>query len=165
MKTSKFTKYGLLIALALIMSYIEAQIPVFFAIPGIKLGLTNVVVLFALYAMDFKSAFIINIFRIILVGFMFGNGVSILFSLAGGFLSLLVMVLLKKFTDLKIITVSVAGGIAHNIGQIIVAMLMLQTNSIAWYLLVLWFTGIAAGVLVGIIGGEVVKRVRWEDQN
>lgn len=159
MNTSKIAKYGLLIALAMILSYVESLIPAFFAIPGMKLGLTNVVVLFALYAMDEKSAILINIVRIFLVGFMFGNGVSILYSLAGGLLSGAVMMLLKRLLSLRIVTVSIAGGIAHNLGQILVAMLMLQTKSIAWYLIILWFSGIGAGIVVGIISSEIVKRL------
>lgn len=159
MKTSKIAKYGLLIALAMVMSYIESLVPAFFAVPGMKLGLTNVVVLFALYGMDYKSAILINIIRILLTGFMFGNGVSILYSLAGGILSGLIMILLKRFTSLKMVTVSVAGGISHNLGQILVAMAMLQTTSIIWYLVLLWFSGIGAGIVVGIIGGEILKRV------
>ena len=152
-------KYGLLVALAMILSYVESLVPAFFAIPGMKLGLTNVVVLYALYAMDDKSAILINILRIILVGFMFGNGASILYSLAGGILSGVIMMLFKRFLPLRIVTVSVAGGIAHNLGQILVAMLMLQTKSIAWYLIILWFTGIGAGIVVGVISSEVVKRL------
>ncbi|MDD6038960.1 MAG: Gx transporter family protein [bacterium] len=159
MKTSNVAKYGLLIALAMVLSYVESLVPVFFAVPGMKLGLTNVVVLFALYAIDEKSAIVINIIRILLVGFMFGNGMSILYSLAGGLLSGIVMILLKRFTPLQIVTVSIAGGIAHNLGQILVAMLLLQTKAIAWYLIVLWFTGIGAGIVVGVISGEIVKRL------
>ena len=159
MNTSKMAKYGLLIALAMILSYVEYLVPAFFAIPGMKLGLTNVVVLYALYAMDDKSAILINMIRILLVGFMFGNGVSILYSLAGGVLSGVIMMLLKHFLPLRIVTVSIAGGIAHNLGQILVAMLMLQTKSIAWYLIILWFSGIGAGIVVGIISSEIVRRL------
>lgn len=159
MSTTKIAKYGLLIALAMVLSYVESLVPAFFAVPGMKLGLTNVVVLFALYAMDFKSAIFINMIRILLVGFMFGNGVSILYSLAGGILSGMVMLLFKRFTSLRIVTVSIAGGVAHNLGQILVAMLMLQTKAIAWYLIILWFTGIGAGIVVGVISSEVVKRL------
>ena len=159
MNTTKIAKYGLLIALAMVLSYVESLVPAFFAVPGMKLGLTNVVVLFALYAMDFKSAIFINMIRILLVGFMFGNGVSILYSLAGGILSGMVMLLFKRFTSLRIVTVSIAGGVAHNLGQILVAMLMLQTKAIAWYLIILWFTGIGAGIVVGVISSEVVKRL------
>lgn len=159
MKTSKVAKYGLLIALAMVLSYVESLVPVFFAVPGMKLGLTNVVVLFALYAMDDKSAIVINIIRILLVGFMFGNGMSILYSLAGGLLSGIVMIALKRFSPLGIVTVSIAGGIAHNLGQILVAMILLQTKAIAWYLIILWFTGIGAGIVVGVISSEIVKRL------
>ena len=146
MNTSKIAKYGLLIALAMILSYVESLVPAFFAIPGMKLGLTNVVVLFALYAMDFKSAIFINIIRIILVGFLFGNGMSILFSLAGGLLSGVVMMLLKRFSPLQIITVSIAGGIAHNLGQILMAMILLQTRGIT--LMMLWIRIILMRVLM-----------------
>ena len=163
MNTSKMAKYGLLVALAMILSYVESLVPAFFAIPGMKLGLTNVVVLYALYAMDDKSAILINILRIILVGFMFGNGASILYSLAGGILSGVIMMLFKRFLPLRIVTVSVAGGIAHNLGQILVAMLMLQTKSIAWYLIILWFSGIGAGIVVGIISSEIVRRLPKAD--
>lgn len=160
MTTKRITQFGLLIALALVLSYIEAQVPAFFAVPGMKLGLTNVVVLFALYGIDEKAALGINLVRILLVGFLFGNGVSILYSLAGGILSTLVMIALKKIGLFRIVSVSVAGGVAHNVGQILVAMLLLETTSLAWYLLVLWFSGIAAGIVIGIIGAEVLKRTQ-----
>lgn len=152
--------YGILAALAIVLSWVEAQIPAFFAVPGMKIGLTNIVVIVALYCMDIKSAIIINFVRILLVSFLFGNGISLMYSLVGGMLSTVVMILLKRVGRLRIITVSIIGGITHNIGQIIVAMILLQTTNIAWYLLILWFTGIAAGAVVGIIGGELTKRVR-----
>lgn len=152
--------YGILAALALVLSWLEAQIPAFFAVPGMKIGLTNIVVIVALYCMDIKSAIIINFVRILLVSFLFGNGISLMYSLAGGMLSTLIMILLKRIGKLRIITVSIVGGIMHNIGQIIVAMILLQTTNIAWYLLILWFTGIGAGAVVGIIGGELTKRVK-----
>ncbi len=159
MKASKVALYGILIALAMALSYLEAQIPTV-AVPGVKLGLTNVVVIFALYKMDYKSAVLVNILRIVLAGFMFGSGYSIIYSLAGGVLSGLIMIVLKRFTGLSMITVSVAGGIAHNVGQILVAMIMLQTEAIAWYLIILWFSGIVSGILVGLLGAEITKRVK-----
>ncbi len=152
--------YGILTAVALVLSWLEAQIPAFFGVPGMKLGLTNIVVLVALYCMDVKSALIINVVRILLVSFLFGNGVSLLYSLAGGVLSTVVMILLKKTGKLKIVTVSIAGGICHNIGQILVAMALLQTANLAWYLLVLWFAGLAAGAVIGIIGGMLCERLK-----
>lgn len=152
-------RYGLLMALALILSYVEAQIPAFFTVPGMKLGLTNVVVLFALYGMGEGSALVINLLRIVLVSVLFGNGMSMAYSVAGGLLSGLVMILLKKTGQFSIPAVSVAGGVAHNVGQILAAMFLLGTRSLAWYLLVLWFTGLASGLLIGLLGAEVIRRM------
>lgn len=157
--TQRVATYGLLIALAMILSYVEAQIPAFFAVPGMKLGLTNIVVLFALYKIGYKSAFFINLLRILLVAILFGTGLSLAYSLAGGMLSTFVMILLKKTGKFHLVTVSVVGGVCHNIGQILVAIAILETTKIAWYLLVLWFSGLASGLVIGLIGAEIVKRV------
>lgn len=159
-RTKTVALYGLMVALALILSYLEAQIPAFFAVPGMKLGLTNVVVLVALYCLGARSAMGINLMRIVLVSILFGNGMSLAYSLAGGMLSSVVMILLKKTGRLAIVTVSVAGGVAHNIGQILTAMALLQTASLGWYLLVLWFTGLASGAIIGIVGGELCRRLK-----
>lgn len=158
-RTKKLAQFSLMVTLALILSYVESQIPALIAVPGVKLGLTNLVVLVTLYCIDRKSAIIINIIRIFLVGLLFGNGMSLLFSLAGGILSGLVMILLYSSGKFSILLVSIAGGIAHNIGQILVAMLVLQTNAIAWYLLILWFSGIISGALIGLIGGMLCQRL------
>lgn len=155
----KASVYGILISLALILSYVEAQIPAFFAVPGMKLGLTNVVVLFSLYRIGYKSAFFINFLRILLVGILFGSGLSLAYSLAGGLLSTLVMMMLKRTDRFQLVTVSIAGGVAHNIGQILAAILLLQTTAIAWYLLILWFTGIASGMVIGLICGDLMRRL------
>lgn len=159
MKTKKIATIGVLIALALILSYVEAQIPAFVAIPGMKLGLTNIVVLTTLYVLDSKSAMLINVIRIMIVAILFGNAMSFAFSLVGGMLSTVVMILLKKSGRMKIIGVSAAGGITHNIGQILTAMVLLGTRAIAWYLPVLWISGIFSGVVIGIIGGLVTARL------
>lgn len=160
MKRSRMVaQYGCLVALALILSYVEAQIPAFFAVPGMKLGLTNMVVLFALYRMGSKSAVIVNFLRIFLVSLLFGNGMSLAYSVAGGLLSGLVMILLKRTGKFRIVTVSVAGGIAHNIGQVLTAMVLLKTNTLAWYLLVLWFTGLGSGFVIGFLSGELCRRL------
>jgi len=152
-------KYGMLIALALVFSYLEAQIPSFFPVPGMKLGLTNIIVLLSLYRMGWKSAMAVNVLRIVLVSFLFGGISAMIYSLAGGMLSTIVMILLKKTDRFRIVTVSIAGGISHNVGQIIVAVFALNTVGIAWYLTVLWFSGLASGALIGIIGAELVKRL------
>lgn len=159
MNGKTIARYGLLIALALILSYAEAQIPAFFAVPGMKLGLTNLVVLLALYLMGSGSAVTINMIRIALVALLFGNGMSLAYSAAGGLLSGGVMILLKKAGRFSVVTVSIAGGVMHNVGQILVAMVLLGTSSLAWYLLILWFTGIASGAVIGILGGLLCGRL------
>ena len=151
--------YGILIAIALILSYLESLIPAFFAVPGIKIGLTNIVVLMALYLIGWKSAMVVNILRVLLVGMLFGNIYSLAYSLAGALLSGAGMILLKKTGKFSMITVSIAGGVLHNTGQIIVAAFVLHTISVAWYLLILWFTGMAAGTVIGIIGSLICKRL------
>lgn len=151
---------GLLVAMAFILSYVEMQIPYFFAIPGIKLGLTNLVVLLALYKLSVMDALAINIVRIILVGFTFGSMAMLPYSLVGGLLSFLVMLMLKKLTKASLKFVSVMGGIFHNVGQIIVAMLVLENAKIAFYLPYLWISGIVAGITIGIICEFIIKRIR-----
>ena len=159
MNTKKIVTYGILIAVALVLSYLESLIPPFFAVYGMKLGLTNLVVIIALYLMGTGSALFINILRVLLVGLLSGNLLGLLYSLAGAVLSWIVMMLLKRTGKFGIVTVSIAGGVFHNIGQILVAMLILNTELIAWYLLILWFSGIAAGAVIGIIGGLLCKRL------
>lgn len=158
-KTKRLALYGLLAALALVLSYIEAMIPTFFAVPGMKLGLTNLVVLVALYRMGTKPAMVINFARILLTSILFGTVVSLWYSLAGGLLSGIVMILLKNTGKFQPLTVSVAGGVMHNVGQILVAMVIMQTNAIAWYLLVLWISGIVAGAIIGVLGSWMLSRL------
>lgn len=156
-------RHGILVAFAMILSYVEAQIPAFWAVPGMKLGLTNIVVLLALYQMGTKSALVINGIRIFLVAVLFGNGMSLAYSAAGGLLSGLIMIILKKTGRFRMITVSIAGGIFHNIGQILVAMALLQTKALAWYLVFLWCAGLASGFLIGILGEALSKGIRLDE--
>ena len=159
MNTKKITTIGILVALALILSFVESQVPAFAAIPGIKLGLTNIVVLVALYSLGPGNAMFINIVRIVIVSILFGNGMSLAFSLTGGMLSTVVMILLKKTGKFSVVGVSAAGGLSHNIGQILVAVILMNTTAIAWYLPLLWISGCFSGILIGIIGGIVYKRI------
>lgn len=159
MKSKKIAQLGLLTALALILSYLESLVPAFFAVPGMKLGLTNTVVLMALYRMDNRTALEINFVRIVLVSTLFGNTFSFLYALSGGMLSGLVMILLKRSSRFSMLSVSVAGGIFHNVGQILAAMVLLETWQVVSYLLVLWFSGIAAGAVIGLLSGEILKRL------
>lgn len=158
-KTKRITIYGLLIALALVLSFLESQIPAFFAVPGMKLGITNVVVVVALYKLNWYDAIFINIIRIILVALMFSNAASFLYSLAGGVLSCFIMIILKEIFDFSLITVSIAGGVFHNVGQILMAIILLATPAIGYYMVILWFTGIITGLIIGIISAEIIKRL------
>ncbi len=156
-EVKKIAVYGLMIALALVFSYIESQIPAFFAFPGMKLGLTNVVVILALYKLGNTPAMTLNILRIALVSILFGGISAFLYSLAGGMLSTLVMILLKN--KFRTVTVSIIGGVAHNIGQILVAMVIMNTSGIAWYLVILWFSGMLSGAVIGLIGSLLCTRL------
>lgn len=160
MRSKKIAFLGVFIALALICSYVESLIPFYFGIPGVKLGLTNIVVVIMLYTVGEKEAFAVSVLRIILAGFLFGNLFSILYSLAGGLLSFLVMYLIKKFQLLGIVTVSVCGGISHNIGQIIVAAFVVENYNIFYYIPVLLIAGTITGFLIGIVGQEIILRLK-----
>ncbi len=157
--TKKIALYGVLVAAAMILSYVESVIPPFFALPGMKLGLTNIVVVFSLYRLGSGSAMSLNIIRIVLLSLLFGGPSVMIYSLAGGMLSSVCMIALKKLSLFSVTAVSTAGGVAHNVGQILVAMLWLKTAGLGWYLLILWFTGAASGVLIGIAGSILIKRI------
>ena len=157
--TKKIALYGMLIAAALICSYVESMMPPLMAVPGMKLGLTNIIVIFALYRLGGRSAMAINILRIVLVSLMFGGPSVMIYSLAGGMLSTVIMILLRKTGVFSVTAVSAVGGVAHNVGQILVAMLWLKTVGIGWYLMILWFTGMVSGLLIGIAGAILIKRV------
>lgn len=156
---NKVAYFGVFTAFALIVGYIESLIPFYFGIPGVKLGLTNVVIILALYLMGVKEAFLLNVARIVLVGFLFGNLYSIFYSLAGGMLSLFVMVLLKRSRRFGVGGVSIAGGVFHNIGQLAVAIVVLETGSLFYYVPVLLIAGTVTGFLIGVVSGEVLKRL------
>lgn len=160
MNTKKIALCGLLTALAMILSYIEAVLPLSFTVPGVKIGLPNIAILFVIYKVDFREACVISLIRVVLTSILFGNAFSLLYSVAGAVLSLLVMYLLRKSGKFGISAVSVAGGVAHNVGQIIVAIFTLETGSLIYYLPVLCISGIAAGLLVGLVSALLIKRVK-----
>lgn len=159
-KVKNIALYGVMIALAMIFSYLESFIPInlLIPVPGVKLGLANIVVLFALYTMRFGDAVVIAVIRVLLSGLIFGNPMTIAYSLAGSMLSIVVMYLLKK-TDLSIIGVSMMGGISHNIGQLIVAVILTSTVRIAYLVPVLLVTGMVTGLLMGVAAKLVIPRV------
>ncbi len=158
MKPEKVAQYGLLTALALALSWVESLLPPL-GVPGVKLGLPNLAIVFALYRLGFKDAWAISLARVVLVTLLFGNGAALAYSVAGAAMSLALMGLLKRTGKFSSVGVSVAGGVAHNAGQILVAMALLETSRLAWYLPVLWVSGTVAGVLIGIVAGVLVKRV------
>lgn len=158
-RKNRAAAFGVFTALALIFSYVELLIPINFGIPGAKLGLANLVIVIVLYKTDWKEALLLSVVRIILAGFLFGNLFGILYSLAGGILSLAVMTLLKKTGAFSVIGVSMAGGVSHNVGQLIIAMLVVETYAVGYYLPVLLITGLITGTLIGIAGREMLKRI------
>lgn len=158
--TEKITKNGMMIALAFIFSYIETIIPFQIGIPGVKLGVANLVVVVALYLLGEKEAFFISMVRIILVGFTFSNLFSMLYSIAGGILSFTAMLLGKRIKKFTAIGVSVLGGFFHNVGQVIVAGFIVQTARIGYYFPILAIAGIGTGIIIGYLGKTIIGRIR-----
>ena len=158
MKTRKIAYLGVFLALALILSYVESLIPFYFGIPGVKLGLTNLIVVVMLYCTGTKEAFGVSVARILLAGVLFGKLFSILYSLAGGVLSFIVMCLLKKTGRFHVISVSVTGGISHNLGQLIAAAFVVETYDIFYYMPFLLIAGVATGFVIGMLAQEFILR-------
>ena len=156
----RITRLSLLTAIALTIFLAEAQIPALTAVPGVKLGLGNLVVIVALYRLGPGPAAGLSLVRVLLTSLTFGNAYALAYSLAGAALSLAVMAALKKLDCFSILGVSIAGGVCHNLGQLGVAMAVLGTARLGWYLPWLMAGGVAAGTAVGAAGGIVVDRVR-----
>lgn len=158
-KKSHVAFLGMLLGVAFVLAYIESLIPFFVGIYGIKLGLANLAVVLALYNLGEKDAFIVSVARIVLVGFTFGNMFSMLYSLAGGLLSFVVMFFAKRSKWFGTGGVSVLGGVFHNIGQILVAVCVVENEKIFFYLPVLLISGVITGAIIGILSGIITKRV------
>lgn len=152
--------YGMLISLAFIFSYVEAIIPIPIPVPGVKLGLANLVAIVGLYTVGIGGTVAVSLIRIVLVGFTFGNASSMIYSLAGGALSLILMILVKKTGWFSQIGVSIVGGIGHNIGQLSIAALVVQTAGVFYYLPFLMVAGVVAGAVIGLLGGLVTERIQ-----
>ena len=159
MDPRRLARYGLLVALALVLSYVESRLPLSLMVPGVKVGVANLVVVFALYRMGDRPAVLLSLVRVVLVSLTFGNAFSFWYSLAGAALSLAVMLPLKRGGRFHCWAVSVAGGVCHNLGQIAVAMLVLRSTAAAAYLPVLTAAGVAAGACVGAVAAVLVRRV------
>lgn len=161
-KTKKVAAMGLAVALAMILSFVESQVPALVAVPGVKMGLANIAVVFVLYKLGWKEAAVISLIRVFLVTLLFGNLGLIWYSAAGAVLSLAGMILLKKTGLFSEIAVSVAGGVLHNMGQILVASILLETDLLRYYLPILIVSGVVTGFVIGLLAGIMVKRIRVE---
>lgn len=151
---------GFLLALSMILSYIESVLPLSIGIPGIKLGLPNLIVVILLYLYGEKEALSVNILRIVLTGFMFGNLFAILYALTGAVFSFTVMLIMKKSNIFSIAGVSIGGGVFHNIGQLIVAMFVVETYAPVFYLPVLLVAGVATGFIIGLISARLMPYIQ-----
>lgn len=159
--TKKLAFLGLCTAVTLILAYVEALLPpLWSAVPGIKMGLPNIMILFMLYRFSLKEAAAVSAVRLFAVALLFGNVMTLAYSAAGAVLSLSVMALLKKTDRFSPVGVSLTGGVFHNLGQVLVAMLVLETAQIGYYMIVLTLTGTLAGILVGLAGALVLKYMK-----
>lgn len=160
-KVKRLTFLGLAASVALILSYVEAMLPpLFSAVPGIKAGLPNIVIIFLLYRFGVKDAATVSLVRMLLVTLLFGNPVMLLYSMAGALLSLVLMTLCKQADFLSTVGVSIVGGIAHNLGQILVAICILETVEIGYYMIVLAVSGCLSGILIGLAGAALLRALK-----
>ena len=158
--TSFIARVALMAALALIFSYVEAIIPYSPGVPGIKLGIANIVTVIALYKFGPKDAAAVSILRIVIAGLLFNGLFGMLYSLAGAAVSLIGMILLKKTDLFSVVGVSMAAGVLHNLGQLLMAAALISDLRIFFYFPVLLFSGIAAGILVGIVSAYILRSLR-----
>lgn len=157
--TKKLTELSIFTSVAMILSYVEALLPSV-GVPGVKLGLANIAVIFILYRFGWREAAAVSLVRVLLVSLLFGSIPAMIYSIAGAMLSLIVMVLLKRTDTFSSVGVSVAGGVSHNAGQVATAAFMLGAKEIAYYMPVLVISGIVAGILVGLCGAALIKYVK-----
>ena len=159
-KTKKVAFLGVLTSVALVLSYIEAILPpIWAAVPGIKMGFPNIVIIFLLYRFGVKEAAIVSVIRLFIVALLFGNVMTLAYSFAGAALSLLLMALCKKINKVSVIGTSIVGGVSHNLGQILVAIVLFDTVQIGYYMAVLAVTGTIAGVFIGLVGALLLRRL------
>lgn len=150
---------GLLTAMMLVLGFIESLIPVAAGVPGIKLGLSNGVLIFALYMLDAPIAFVLMIVKVVLSGLLFGGVSAMLYAMAGGVLSMLTMMLLKKF-HFHMVVISMFGAVMHNVGQVVMAMLVLQTPKLMYYMAILMLVGLATGAVTGIAAKATISHIK-----
>ena len=156
-RLSAMTLRALLVSIALIFSYVEMLLPLPIFLPGMKAGLANIVIVFVLYRLSLRDAVLCSAIRILLTSLLFGSVVSLAYSLVGAVCSLLGMQLARKW--FSPIGVSVIGGVLHNLGQLLVAILLVHTTALGWYFPLLLLFGVTAGILVGMLAGLCIKRI------
>ena len=157
--TKKLTVSALLVALAMILSYLETLIPFNFGIPGVKLGIANLVIIVSLYYLGPKYAFAINMLRVLVAGLLFTGLFGCLYSLAGAILSFAVMLLIKKTGLFSVTGVSICGGVFHNLGQILIAAVLISSLKIFVYFPVLIISGVISGTIIGVVAFLILKRL------
>ena len=159
--TKKTALLGVITAVALVLAYLEALLPpIFAAVPGVKMGLPNLVIIFVLYRFGFKEALAVSGIRLFTVSLLFGNVMTLAYSAAGAVLSLSLMALLKRINKFSTTGVSVAGAVSHNLGQILVAVFLFDTVQLGYYMIVLAITGTVAGVFIGIGANLIINRLK-----
>ena len=156
----KMTTLAVSVSLAMILSFIESQIPPLVAVPGVKIGLSNIVSVFLLYTLGAPSAVIVALIRVFLSSLLFANAVSFWYSLSGAVLSLAVMVIAKRIDLFSHVGVSILGGVFHNIGQTLAAMIIMESAALAVYLPPLLISGLVAGIIVGVVAGMLVSKLK-----
>ncbi len=158
---TRLAMLGVLTAVALVLSYVESLIPpIWTAVPGIKMGLPNIITIILLYKLGVKDAAIVSLIRVLFSSFLlFGSGMMLIYSVVGAALSLILMAVCKKLNLFSTVGVSVVGGVSHNLGQILVAIALFDTTQLGYYMIVLSITGTIAGVFIGVAGALLLKRL------
>ena len=160
-KVTRLAMLGVFTAVALVLSYVESLLPpLWTAVPGIKMGLPNIIIIILLYKLGVKEAALVSLIRVLFSSFLlFGSGMMLIYSVVGATLSLVLMAICKKLNIFSTVGVSVVGGISHNLGQILVAIALFDTTQLGYYMIVLSITGTIAGVFIGVAGALLLKRL------
>lgn len=159
-KTQRIALSGLLVALMLVLGYVESLLPVAAGIPGIKLGLSNGVLIFAVYMLGIPTAFVLMGLKVLLSGLMFGGVSAMMYAFAGGLVSMIFMALLSRVKGVHVVVVSMVGGLMHNVGQVGLAMVMLGTPKLMYYMAILMVVGLACGAVTGVCASSVMKHLK-----
>ena len=158
--TKKMVTLSAIIAVAMILSYVESLIPAFVAVPGVKLGLSNIATMFALYTLGWPYSICVSLIRVFLSSYLFAGFTSLIYSFSGAVLALTVMILLSRIKALSTVVISIAGAVAHNVGQVIAVCLVMENAYIAFNLAPLLLTGTIAGVVIGLASAALIERTK-----